>query len=477
MNFLRLLLLLLPSLAAGQGPGIPEYCLDFMLEVTSVTFQWQNCQGGELCEIGPQNEVFWGRNGTVNGRSGLVADGDVVDFPITLPPNNQFLLGQLTHINYPLFRGGGIDNIELSITLDTNVGTFSFVYLIEVEETLNDSSNNNANCPYLPGTAACADRVLIINDPQPFEIAHTERPDIRFEIDLLGFRTDPNSATKTEFISVENGQSQAGLYGSLYLVDCPNGGGGMGDPHFKTWTGQWYDFHGACDMHLVDAPKFAPDLPLTIDIRTHARDWYSFIERAALKIGDDVLEVAGFGEYTLNGVTGFGEDFLHSMNSIDDFAGFKMTYANPEKHVHVLTVEIEGQEAISIQSFKDMVSVNILDAHKDRFAGSSGMMGHFETGYVYSRDGKTVMSEPSDIAREWQVRDDEEMLFGASRAPQYPQECVMPKKKEETNRLGKTVARAAALKACAHWSLGTREMCIQDVMKTGDVEMAKAEKF
>ena len=46
---------------------------------------------------------------------------------------------------------------------------------------------------------------------------------------------------------------------------------------------------GACDMHLVEAPFFAPGMELTIDVRTKIRYDYSYIESAAIKIGDDVL--------------------------------------------------------------------------------------------------------------------------------------------------------------------------------------------
>jgi hypothetical protein len=80
-------------------------------------------------------------------------------------------------------------------------------------------------------------------------------------------------------------------------------GGAMGDPHFKTWSGDWYDFHGICDLVLLDAPDFNNGMGLTIHVRTKPRYEYSFIESATLKIGDDVLEVGAWGNYILNGVS------------------------------------------------------------------------------------------------------------------------------------------------------------------------------
>ena len=43
--------------------------------------------------------------------------------------------------------------------------------------------------------------------------------------------------------------------------------GADGDPHFLDWHGDWWDYHGKCDMVLVDAPSFAGGLGLTAQIR------------------------------------------------------------------------------------------------------------------------------------------------------------------------------------------------------------------
>jgi hypothetical protein len=49
----------------------------------------------------------------------------------------------------------------------------------------------------------------------------------------------------------------------------PSGGGGaQGDPHFKTWRGQHFDFHGECDLVLLHSSEFGSGLGLDIHIRT-----------------------------------------------------------------------------------------------------------------------------------------------------------------------------------------------------------------
>ena len=53
---------------------------------------------------------------------------------------------------------------------------------------------------------------------------------------------------------------------------------------------------------MLHAPNFALGLGLDIHIRTKIRYGYSYIELAALKIGNDILEVSSWGEYSVNGV-------------------------------------------------------------------------------------------------------------------------------------------------------------------------------
>jgi hypothetical protein len=68
-----------------------------------------------------------------------------------------------------------------------------------------------------------------------------------------------------------------------------------GDPHFKTWHNQWYDFHGICDLVLLENDEFDDGKGMDIVIRTKPRYEYSFIEAAAIKLGEDILEVGSYG--------------------------------------------------------------------------------------------------------------------------------------------------------------------------------------
>jgi len=69
--------------------------------------------------------------------------------------------------------------------------------------------------------------------------------------------------------------------------------GTKGDPHFKTHGGEMYDFHGGCDLVLLDNPDFMDGLGMKVHVRTKIETWWSFVESAAIQIADQVIEVVG----------------------------------------------------------------------------------------------------------------------------------------------------------------------------------------
>jgi hypothetical protein len=59
-----------------------------------------------------------------------------------------------------------------------------------------------------------------------------------------------------------------------------------------TWCGQLFDYHGECDLILLQSSTFKSGLGLDVQIRTKIRRGMSFISRVALRIGTDVLKVS-----------------------------------------------------------------------------------------------------------------------------------------------------------------------------------------
>jgi len=243
-----------------------------------------------------------------------------------------------------------------------------------------------------------------------------------------------------------------------------------GDPHFKTLGGQWYDYMGACDLKMIHAPKFDGEAPLDVNVRTKIRYDYSYVESAVLKLGNDTLEVASYGDYFLNGVAGAQMPAF--------VGGYPVTHSAPSKKIHKFTIQISDRESITMKNFKDMVSIS-LDVLAPRFEGALGMVGSADNhGKLLGRDGKTLFEDPSAFADEWQIRADEPMLFSAAKGPQAPEKCQLPSPAEaKGRRLGETIALEAAEKACAKWAAENKDACVHDVMAIGDLELAAAGAF
>lgn len=250
--------------------------------------------------------------------------------------------------------------------------------------------------------------------------------------------------------------------------ECMMSGQTDGDPHFQTWmSNSFWDFQGECDLNFVDAPHFAPDLGFKIDIRTTIRYEYSFIETTAIKIGDDVLEISGYADYAFNGVA--TSDLPATVGSLS------LTHdaVNKKTHYYELATADEATKIV-VKTHKDLVSVKIEKGEASRFADSKGILGDFTYGKMLGRNG-TVIEDHDAYAMDWQVREDEPMLFQSAREPQHPRACRLPEHKTSTSRrLGESIALESAKKACAHVDEGMRAACVHDVMSTGDLEFAES---
>lgn len=58
------------------------------------------------------------------------------------------------------------------------------------------------------------------------------------------------------------------------------------DPHFSTWDGTYYDYHGGCYLVLVHVPGF-----LDIHMHTSPVVGYSFIDQVGLRVGLDAVDL------------------------------------------------------------------------------------------------------------------------------------------------------------------------------------------
>lgn len=236
------------------------------------------------------------------------------------------------------------------------------------------------------------------------------------------------------------------------------------------------DFHGACDLVLVRMPHFADDLGLTVHVRTTIRQTYSYIESAAIKIGDSILEVSSYGQYVLDGIS--------NAEMPNTLSGYDVVHTNPRKDQNLFIISLGADVQIVVKVYKDLVNVDLdISSGVDAtyvFQDTVGLMGSWFNGTHYARDGQTLVEDPVEFGQEWQVLDTEDHLFMTDRIPQYPNKCTMPNlEARNSRRLGEAVVSpAAASTACAYLKeLHAYNMCVYDVIATGDLSLAAARLY
>lgn len=246
-----------------------------------------------------------------------------------------------------------------------------------------------------------------------------------------------------------------------------------GDPHFSTWYGESFDFHGACDLVMVDNPSFANGLGLKIHIRTTISTWWSHISTAAVQIGDNTIEVMGnrdgLPKYWIN--QGEEKEVQNGETMLGDF---RLTFKLINNHQANVRLDLEHGNGVSLETYKRFVRVNMGTQQPDYFAGSVGILGSFSEKEMLARDGKTIMEDPIAFGQEWQVLSSEPMLFHDAGEVQHPNKCIMPSvEAKAARRLGEGVTQDEAELACARVTDGlSRDACIFDVMATNDKDMA-----
>ena len=136
----------------------------------------------------------------------------------------------------------------------------------------------------------------------------------------------------------------------------------------KLWNGEYYDYHGQCDLVFVEAPEFGNGVGLTIHLRTTIRYDYSYVDTAAVKIGDDVLEVTSWGDYSFNDV-----ERAHMPKKMGP--NWVVEYEKLDEKKHKFFIQLQHQdEYIELVTFKDWVSIKINGAREHNFGTSKGLM-------------------------------------------------------------------------------------------------------
>lgn len=227
---------------------------------------------------------------------------------------------------------------------------------------------------------------------------------------------------------------------------------------------------------MVHSDNFHNGVGLDLHARTTIETYFSYIETAALRVGEHVLNFHK-NHFYLNGVQltpsdlpmTFGGDFKYTITSpaveADKNGRFYQYYM----------VDLHDKSTILFRFYKQYLTINMSGNRAD-FGDSVGLLGQFETGAMLDRDGNEVDSF-DHLGFEWQVNPTDPKLFveDRDRAPQLPFEmCRLPTAARTERRAlrGDKKLVELAEKACAHVRGNDFQLCVDDVVMTRDVGLA-----
>ena len=225
---------------------------------------------------------------------------------------------------------------------------------------------------------------------------------------------------------------------------------------------------------MISNKDFANGLGIDIHIRTKIVRFWSYIENAVIRIGNDILEVSG----SLEKDSSFYWINYEDMGELEDLSGFPVTISpSHNKYTIDLGSQYKGQK-IEIRTFKEFVGVKIVGATEASFGSSVGITGDFRTGNTYARDGSTVLDDFTELGNEWQVLPSDGRLFHETARPQFPEKCYLPEdpRGDRRRRLDETtITEDQAEAACAGLEDEfSRKGCVYDVLATQDLDMVGA---
>ena len=380
-------------------------------------------------------------------------------------------------------------NDEKALDLGTAVPPYpcerteKFACLLE-DDNGNKMMDEGESCEVITRTInVCENTVSDITTTEPCATAAAYK---EVDICLLVEPTTTTAATTTETTTTTTSTTEATTSATTTTAstttavtttttESNKAGGGGGDPHFARWGRTHDSFHGECDLVLLSSNTFHNGAGFDLHVRTTIQSYFSFIETAALRVGQNTVQVWK-NKFIFNGMempttalpmTFFDSDFTYTISEVPALEG-----QNP-KFYRNYEVDLDGQSSILFKFYKEYLTISV-SGHRADFGDSVGLMGDYESGEMIDREGK-VMDNFVAMGFEWQVSPDDPMLFTDARQPQLPFEtCRMPTAPRPARRNLRANRQLIeeAQEACAHVTGSDFDLCVDDVLQTGDVGLA-----
>jgi len=285
----------------------------------------------------------------------------------------------------------------------------------------------------------------------------------------------PNKALVTSYAMYEADGGKGRYCGAKKCVCC-KGADGFGDPHFVTYDGTPYSYHGKCDLVLAHSEEFGDGLGLRVHARTELVDSWSRISNAAVQIGSDVIELTNTARLYYNGVdVTDSPDFSASMANTFSVKKVDNTMNGIPKLDVMISVN-EDKRKIKLSLFKKVIAVHVGTTVSD----INGMLGNREIEGFVGRN-EEILSDANQMGQNWQVTAAEPMLFREIRAPQFPETCQLPAvdSRRRLSSIPQQYHRRASEVCADVTDPDMKNFCVEDVLMTGDVDIARtyAEAF
>mmetsp|Transcript_12877 Transcript_12877/g.24181 ORF Transcript_12877/g.24181 Transcript_12877/m.24181 type:complete len:474 (+) Transcript_12877:173-1594(+) len=282
----------------------------------------------------------------------------------------------------------------------------------------------------------------------------------------------PNTSAPID--GTDGGVPQNLCSSSLCLPPTTSSGG---DPHFIGFKQKLVTFQGECTLILLDSPAAtAIGDDVTVHVRTTRKFDFSYISGVAMKVGDDVIEIKPDATLFLNG------NLISEDSSMSGFPiALKKAATGTAKFILSYSFDLGHGRVIDIRANmkRNMMFVSTKGHFPEATQGMLGSPGHDA---LVSRDGKNLSEiDVNTYGESWQVKDVDPKLFMDPLGPQYPQRCLYEdapgaatsQLRGRRRLMKKRVIELEDAKAvCSHVSSDIkRELCIQDTIAMGDLEI------
>jgi len=183
------------------------------IQLNSLTGFWTNVNGGANVNGLASGQVRWGNPATASGQSGL---GFVGWAPpsVSFPVNTNFVLGSLTHYNFPITNAASGANLGISLNLSNAGETINpqFNYAFNIDETVNQGSLDACDATKQISGVPCDDVITFDNSQQQIFTLNGNQ----YELKISGFSSDPtNFSPIAKFTTIERQESNAYLLGKI----------------------------------------------------------------------------------------------------------------------------------------------------------------------------------------------------------------------------------------------------------------------